>query len=336
MPGKHINQRHVEIFMGSRGEGKSVRQASAAAGFSERTGRRVDSGEWVPRSARPERWWRTRPEPLAGVWEREVEPLLREDPELRAYSLWEHALDQGWISDDRQKRTFERRVRAWKAEHGPDREVIFRQHELPPGELCCSDFFSGNRLEVTIRGAPFPHILHHFCAAWSGWQSALVVPGSGESFAALHAGLEKALRGLGGSCRRHRTDSLSAAFRNVLRETRKDVASRYQALCGQYGMEAERINPGRPQENGSIEARHGHFRDRLDQALRLRGSRDFASIAAYGSFVDREMERRNRRVAARLAEERPHLSALPQDCLDAGTEVDLRVPRTAMLHLGKK
>ena len=48
------------------------------------------------------------------------------------------------------------------------------------------------------------------------------------------------------------------------------------------------------------------------------------------------MERRNRRVAARLAEERPHLSALPQDCLDAGTEVDLRVPRTAMLHLGKK
>ena len=230
MPGKHINQRHVEIFMGSREEGKSVRQASAAAGISERTGRRVDSGEWVPRSARPERWWRTRADPLAGVWEREVEPLLREDPELRAYSLWEHALDQGWISDDRQKRTFERRVRAWKAEHGPDREVIFRQDELPPGELCCSDFFSGNRLEVTIRGARFPHILHHFCAAWSGWQSALVVPGSGESFAALHAGLEKALRGLGGSCRRHRTDSLSAAFRNVLREARKDVASRYQAL----------------------------------------------------------------------------------------------------------
>ncbi len=158
--------------------------------------------------------------------------------------------------------------------------MTFRQDGLPPGELCCSDFFSGNRLEVTIRGARFPHILHHFCAAWSGWQSALVVPGSGESFAALHAGLEKALWGLGGSCRRRRTDSLSAAFRNVLREARENVASRYRALCGHSGMEAERINPGRPRENGSIEARHGHFRDRLDQALRLRGSQHFASIAA--------------------------------------------------------
>ena len=140
MPGKHINQRHAEIFMGSRGEGKSVHQASVAGGFSERTSRRVDSGEWVRWSARPERWWRTRSDPLAGVWEREVEPLLREDAELRAYSLWEHARDRGWISDDRPKRTFERRVRAWKAEHGPDREHPCLRSS--PIRIGCADHYN--------------------------------------------------------------------------------------------------------------------------------------------------------------------------------------------------
>ena len=62
-----------------------------------------------------------------------------------------------------------------------------------------------------------------------------------------------ALWHLGGAPREHRTDSLSAAFRNLSKDAAEDITGRYQALCGHYGMEAARNNRGAAHENGSIE-----------------------------------------------------------------------------------
>ena len=125
------------------------------------------------------------------------------------------------------RRTIERRVRAWKAKHGPEQEIIFRQrHE--PGRRGLSDFTDARALEVTVAGEPLAHKLYHFRLEYSGFCHAAVVLG-GESFVALAEGPQDALWALGGVPKEHRTDSLSAAFRLPDRERVAAVAAAAQA-----------------------------------------------------------------------------------------------------------
>ena len=133
------------------------------------------------------------------------------------------------------------------------------------------------QVTITIGGQPFNHLLYHYRLAYSGWQYVQVVQG-GESFVALAQGLQNALSRCGGCPKLHRTDSLSAAYRNLEKATAFDLTERYQQLCSHYQMRPTRNNPGRSHENGSIESPHGHFKRRLHQALLLRGSSDFDSV----------------------------------------------------------
>jgi hypothetical protein len=202
-------------------------------------------------------------------------------------------------------------VRSWQALHGPDKDVIFRQ-EHPPGQQGLSDFTDASALGVTIAGVPaaLEHRLYHFRLAFSGWEHAQVVLG-GESFVALADGLQNALWSLGGVPAEHRSDSLSAAFRNVETETQEDLTRRYDDLCAHYGMMPTRNNTGLAHENGSIESPHGHLKAALDQALLLRGHRDFADLDAYRRFIDELVGRRNAGRHKALAIERAALRALP-------------------------
>jgi hypothetical protein len=58
-------------------------------------------------------------------------------------------------------------------------------------------------------------------------------------------------------------------------------------------MEPSRNNAGIAHENGSIESAHGHLKQALEDALLLRGTRDFANLHAYRAFVDCGIGRRN-------------------------------------------
>ena len=128
---------------------------------------------------------------------------------------------------------------------------------------------------------------------------------------ALAEGLQNALWALGHAPLQHRSDSLSAAFRNLDDDTRQDQTRRYEALCAHYGMEPTRNNRGVAHENGSIESPHGHLKQAIEDALLLRGSRDFATLDAYRRFVDEIVGRRNARNAKRLDLERSALRLLP-------------------------
>src|SRR3982074_3216023 len=86
--------------------------------------------------------------------------------------------------------------------------------------------------------------------------------------------------------REHRSDSLSAAFRNLDRDAQEDLTLRYQALMRHYDMTPTRNNLGVAHENGSIESSHGHLKKTLEDALLLRGSRDFAELGVYRRFVE--------------------------------------------------
>ena len=172
------------------------------------------------------------------------------------------------------------------------------------------DFTDMGDLGVVVAGERLDHRLYHFRLAFSGWEHAHVVLG-GESFVALAEGLQNALWGLGRAPREHRTDSLSAAFRNLDRHAQEDLTRRYEDLCAHYGMMPTRNNRGIAHENGTIESAHGHLKKAIEDALLLRGTRRFDDLDAYRRFVDEVVGRRNRRNSKRLEIERPSLLALP-------------------------
>jgi len=105
-----------------------------------------------------------------------------------------------------------------------------------------------NELRITITGQPFDHLLYHFRLAYSGFEHAHVVLG-GESFVALAEGLQNALWFLGGAPLYHRSDSLSAAFRNLDADAKEDQTRRYAELCAHYRMAPTRNNKGIAHEN---------------------------------------------------------------------------------------
>jgi hypothetical protein len=325
MPGKRITDHQVHKYKQHRNELSQVASA-ARAGISERSARRIEDASHLP-SQRPERNWRTRPDPLEAVWDSEVVPLLQTDARLNAVTLLEELQRRypgQW--DSSVLRTLQRRVRQWRAKYGAEREVYFAQ-EHPPGRQCLSDFTVLDELCIEIDGVVFAHRLYQFALAYSGWRHATVID-SGESFMALSTGLQAALWALGGVPEEHRTDSLSAAFNNLAEQ--EELTRRYADLCCHYGLRATRCNPGQSNENGSIESRHDSLKTALDQALRLRGSRSFGQRRDYEVFVDTIVQRMNARTTKLLAIERSMLKALPVRRTAEFEEIPARVSKYAI------
>jgi transposase InsO family protein len=307
--GKRITKQQVKVYMSNRAAGRTQAQSAARADISERSARRLERGA-VDVSGTRQRHWRTRRDPFEGVWESEVVPLLERQPALSATTLFEALQERhGDCFGAGQKRTFQRRVKAWKALHGPDKEVMFRQVAVA-GRQGLSDFTELKGCTVTIAGEVLEHRLYHFRLAYSGWSHVRVVLG-GESYSALAEGLQEALWRLGGAPLEHRTDSLSAAYRNLSAEARTDLTERYEQLCAHYGMVATRNNRGVSHENGAVESPHGHLKRRIVQALLLRESADFDTVDAYRQWLDALVARFNRRCAEALSLERAQLQALP-------------------------
>ena len=326
MAGKRIEDHQVTKYKRLRTKhGQEV--AAAKVGISVASARRIEGARALP-SQRPPRSWRTRSDPFEEVWEAELVPLLEAQPRLTAMTLLEEVQRRHpGQYEDNLLRTLQRRVRAWCARFGADREVYFAQMH-PPGRLGLSDFTHAAVLQVTIAGALLVHLLYQFALAYSGWRYVEVVL-SGESFAALSSGLQNALWMMGGVPEEHRTDSLSAAFNN--RAEQEDLTKRYEGLCEHYGMRPSRNNLGVSHENGSIEARQGTLKRTMEQALLLRGHRDFADLEAYRRFVAEVMGRMNARVERQFREERGLLRALPVRRSSEYEEVDARVTKFSTL-----
>ena len=131
--------------------------AAARAGFSTATGYRITQEPRPPSEKRAPRA-RRRPDPLAPVFDAEVVPMLEACPGLRPVAIFEELMRRHPELGLGVRRTLERRIRQWRALHGPEREVIFRQtHE--PGRMGLSDFTDMAGSGVTVAGAPLPHRL---------------------------------------------------------------------------------------------------------------------------------------------------------------------------------
>lgn len=302
---------------------KSQELAAAKAGISERSARRIESSVTLP-SQNPRRYWRSRPDPFAEVWDAEVVPRLQSAPKLMAITLLRKLQDDHPDRfPDGVLRTLQRHLRQWRAVEGPPKEVFFPQDHAP-GHRGLSDFTAMGELRITIANAPFAHLLYHFVLAFSRWEHVEVVVG-GESFEALSKGLQNALWQAGGAPLEHRSDSLSAAFKNLAAE--EDFTVRYTGLLDHYGMAGTRNNRGLSHENGSVESAHRYLKEAIEQALLLRGHRDFADRLAYEGFVREAVMRRNRRHAAAFRIEREQLQDLPARRSTDFVEEEARVTR---------
>lgn len=309
MPGFHISDQQVFLFMTHRRQHTQA-VAAAKSGISVRSARRIESDPRLPSQKKKlPRHWRTRADPLRAIWPR-VEELLKIEG-IIAVTIFETLQDEFGEDavPDKVRRTLERRISRWRALNGDEKEIFFPQHH-EPGRQGLSDFTVCDKLKVTIAGETFNHRLYHFRLASSGWEHAAVVLG-GESFAALSEHLQDALWKLGGVPKEHRSDSLSAAYKNLNADAQRDFTRSYEELCRHYGMCATRNNRGEAHENGSIEGPNRHLKRRLDQALRRRGSRDFASIEAWRAFVEAQVDKQNRRCLALIEAEKRTLAPLP-------------------------
>ena len=331
-----ITDQQVVLLRQKLMEGKTQQAAAASSATSERSVRRWQRGALPSDRRRNRRGWRTRPDPFADVWERDVEPLLRSDPEgeLSATTIleWLDERHPGRFSSS-QLRTLQRRIRDHRALHGPDREVYFQQ-DHPPGREAQVDFTHCSGLGVTIGGEPFRHLLFHLALSHSGWSYAEVC--FGETFAALVKGLQGALWELGGVPRVVRTDNLSAATHDLRDSRGRAVNASYEAVLAHYGVEATRTNPRSSHENGVVEQRHRRLKNALDQALILRGSRDFESEQEYRTFVRRIVDRRNRLVQSKVKRERRHLRPLPPAPVPEYVNYRVRVRRWSTIRVANR
>lgn len=308
-----LSLRIKERYMAKRAQGLSQQIAADGAGVSVRSAQRIDRGDHQPDN-QPHcgRSWRTRADPLADVWQSVLVPMLEKAPQLEPQTLLLH-LEQIRPGEEwyRRKRTLQRRVEQWQALHGPGQEVMFMQ-EHRAGVLGISDFTLLKGQPITIAGVVLEHRLFHFRLPYSGWCHVEVIHG-GESFVALSEALQNALALCGGVPAEHRTDSLSACFRNRDGSYAGDYTSRYRELCAHLGVIATRNNRGVAHENGAIEGPHRHWKHRLEQQLIKRGSRDFETEAEYRLLVSQVTDTLNDRsgVTVKLAIELLHLQPLP-------------------------
>jgi transposase len=325
-----VTDHQVRRLMKALAKGESMTRSADKAGMDVKTARRYRRLGRLPSQSGVIHGWRTRPDPFEGVWEW-VREQLAQEPGLEAKTLFEalQRMHPGRFADG-QLRTLQRRVRQWRGLEGPGQEVFFAQvHE--PGVLSQSDFTHMTRLGITIGGQRFAHLVYHFVLTYSNWEAWTIC--TSESFESLSEGLQNALWELGGVPARHRTDRLSSAVSKTT--CPEEFTRRYQGLLDHYGLAGEKTRSGKANENGDVEQRHHRFKRAVEQALLLRGSRDFACLEAYEAFLGDLTARLNAGREQRLAEERRLLRPLPGRRLDDYTILTPRVHSGSLIHVDR-
>ncbi|MCB9737929.1 MAG: IS21 family transposase [Rhodobiaceae bacterium] len=330
-----VTDEQVRLLRRLRMDGKTQEQAAARAGMSVRSARSWERAGALPSQVRTSRTWRTRPDPFAEVWDDRVVPLLQSDRrgKLQAKTVLEVLAEE--FPDqfgEGQLRTLQRRIRDWRALHGGDKEVFFEQ-DHHPGQQASVDFSHCDELNVTIGGEPLRHLLFQFRLAFSGW--VWVMLAFGETFEALISGIQGALWALGGRPVGLVSDNLSAATHELRRGGGRALNARFADFLGHLGCELRRIRPGKSNENGIVEKGHDLAKKAVEQALIVRGSRDFANQAQYESFVRQTLDRKLNAPRQTLFEqERPHLLALPASPYPTYTRFSATVRKWSTIRVG--
>jgi len=326
--------RKLMVEMAKHGQ---VGLAAMRAGLDRKTARKYVKGGRLPSETVAPRTWRTRPDPFEDDW-----PILAvrlaEEPGLEAKTLFELLREEHpGRYEPGQLRTLQRRVRRWRAQRGPEREIFFAQAHRP-GEAGQTDFTEATTLGITIGGEGFLHLLCVFVLPFSNWQWATVC--LSESMAALRRGIQAALFQLGRVPEFHQTDNSTAATHRIpngqealIEGHRRPFNADYLALTRHFDMKPRTTEIGAKEQNGDVEAGNRALKARLDQALLVRGSRDFETREAWQTFVNGVLRKANAGRGARLQEEMAAMRPLAATRLPEFVEESARVNAGSTIRL---
>lgn len=304
------------------------------AGVSENTARKHLKTQQAPSQTKVAHRWRTRKDPFAGHWEEHIRPLLRREPGLEAVTviryLEEKYPDQVW---ERHLRTLQRRMVQWRRLEGPEPEVFFPQNVLP-GQTAQIDWTHLGELGITLGGDKLKLLLFHFVLIYSNWQWGTLC--RSESFASLRRGVQLSVRKVGAVPFNLQSDQSSSATHALSRSGQaRGFNRRYQEFCDHWGMIPRTIEVAKPNQNGDVESLNGHFKNRLDQALMLRGSRDFESVEQLENFITELLQAINQKVESRLGEELKVMKPLIRHDLPEFETTVARVGRSSTIQIDK-
>ena len=299
--------------------------AAMRAGVDRKTDRKYAQAGKLPSEMKEPRAWRTREDPCEEHWP-ELEAKLEEAPGLQAKTLLDDLIERYPDRyEEGQLRTLQRRVRRWRATAGPERDVKLAQRHRP-GEGSQGDFTRATKLRVTIAGELLVHMLYVFVLPFSNWTWATVC--WSESTSALRHGLQRALFQLGRLPKWHQTDNSTSATHRVPKDKRFVVDGQprpfnddYLAVLRHFDIAPRTTAVGQKEQNGDAEARNGKLKQRLDQALLLRGHRVFESVAAWQCFVDNVNRKGNEARRSRVADELRAMRELNVDRLPEYAEL---------------
>lgn len=328
-----VTNQQVELYRKALASGRFNReQAAAKAGVCTKTARKWESG-LMPSECQRSRSWRTRSDDFAGVWDELVLPELKEDDEsvLEAKFLYEYLQEtKPSLFPDSKLRTFQRRVRDYRAVEGPAKEVFFAQVKVP-GEKAQLDFTRIRELGVTINGHPLEKLLFEAVLCYSGRRFVVLVPS--ESYEALSWGLQGAFSSWGGVPNQMWHDHMSAAIHPIKSEDRYEIHQQYRERLAHFGVEPRFIEVAKPNQNGCVERAHGVLKSLLRQALKLRRNKDFDTEGAFTAFVDLLVERLNRKRPERWSEDQKALSPLPSSSLPTYSELKTAVSCWSLIQV---
>lgn len=303
--------------------------AAMRSGMHRNTARRYLKADRLPSELKSPRTWRTRPDPFVEDWE-EVAARLAEAPELEAKALFEDLMRRrpGRYQEGH-LRSFQRRVKQWRAEHGPAREIFLPQKHRP-GEAMQTDFTCAKSLGIRMAGEVFEHLLCQSVLPYSNWQSVVVC--RSESMLALRHGVQTAVFRLGRVPQWHQTDNSTSATHD-LRTGKRGFNVEYLELMAHLGMKPRTIAIGESRQNGDVEAQNGALKRRLEQHLLLRGSREFDTLEEYESFLGAVIEQANGSRSALLAEELAQMQPLTVAQLPRYREQTVRVSSNGTIQV---
>ncbi len=302
--------------------------AAMKAGMDEKTARKYRNLGRLPSELKTQHTWRTRKDPFEDTWHK-IKTMLEINPGLEAKTIFEdlQRRNPGRFADG-QLRTLQRRIKVWRASEGPAKEVFFTQVHKP-GKLGGSDFTSMNKLGITIGGQPFDHLIYHFVLTYSNWEAGTIC--FSESFESLSQGLQNALWELGGIPEQHRTDRLTTAVNKTGHP--EEFTRNYQELLDHYGIKGCKTNPSSPHENGDVEQRHYRFKKAVEQALLLRGSRNFMDRTEYEHFLRKLFKQLNAGRNKRFQEEQAVLRRLPTSRIESCKKETLKVGPSSTIRV---
>jgi hypothetical protein len=280
------------------------------AGMSRKTASKFIKSDKLPSESNKDRHWKTHPDKLEAIWD-EATDYLKESPELEAKALFEHLLEQHPDKlEPSQLRTFQRRVKKWRLQHGEDQEVYFDQFTTP-GKLAQLDWVVMNSIGITVAGIEFKHKLIHFTLNHSNVESVSIC--RSESIVSIKKGIREFLyRVAGGAPEILQVDNSSAATHKPSKSKEGRIFNEeYLQILTYYGIKAQKTNISSPHENGVVESQNGHLKNKIKQALLIRGSSNFDTIKDYEQFLKNIIDKANKKRAKKFEEERSLLKSLP-------------------------